>query len=325
MGINHGEHGRLFTIMMAVAVAVASTEVAAVNKSCDAPFSDSKSEEHYDVCTEQKGEAKKNHDDCEENGMKERPIWWDYDIDQLFEDYFDCGSILYGYDVSDSLNDLDDDRAVPKSNDVVSEAQLQNLNDQWKIMREKYENEVNLVPLNPDGATSAIVVPNRIGDAGRNKGRGVFATESIPKDALIIDLDNGNTGIFKVGHSWREFAVSLTREMACNFIEWSWVQTLVATPTMIRDDDVRNGLTLFISFDVSNLMNNADWDDVDANVRCGSPPKHMGEQRGPCRFHYYAARDITAGEELLLHYGDFEDVSQQGWVEIGLSRNSSAI
>jgi SET domain-containing protein len=45
----------------------------------------------------------------------------------------------------------------------------------------------------------------------------------------------------------------------------------------------------------------------------------MGEEWGPCRFHYYAARDITAGEELLLHYADFEDVSQQGWVEIGLS------
>ena len=85
------------------------------------------------------------------------------------------------------------------------------------------------------------------------------------------------------------------------------------------DCDVRNGLTVFISFDESNLMNNAAWDGVDANVRCGSPPKHMGEEWGPCRFHYYAARDITAGEELLLHYADFEDVSQQGWVEIGLS------
>lgn len=284
-------------------IAVASTEVAAVNKSCDTQSLDSKSDEQ--ICIEQK-----SHDNYVENGMKELPIWWDYDIDELFEDYFDCGSILYGYDVSDNLNDLDDDR-----DDVVSEAQLQNLKDQWKIMREKYENEVNLVPLNPDGATSAIVVPNRIGDAGRNKGRGVFATESIPKDALIIDLDNGNTGIFKVGHSWREFAASLPREMACNFIEWSWVQTLVVTPTM----KVRNGLTIFISFDESNLMNNADWDDVDANVRCGSPPKHMGEEWGPCRFHYYAARDITAGEEMLLNYGDFEDVSQQGWVEIGLS------
>ena len=309
----------MMVVIPLIMLVMASTVALGDDKLCDTQSLDSESDEHF--CIEQKGEAE-NHDNYDENGT-EHPIWWDCDIDQLFEDYFDCGSILYGYDVGDDLNDLDD-RAGTKTSaesvdDVVSEAQLENLKDQWQIMREKYVNEVNLVPLNPDGVTSAIIVPSRIGDAGQNKGRGVFATESIPKDALIIDLDNGSTGIFKVGHSWREFAVSLPREMACNYIEWSWIQTLVTTPTMIREeDDVRNGLTIFISFDESNLMNNAAWDDVDANVRCGSPPKHVGEEWGPCRFHYFAARDITAGEELLLRYGDFEDVSQQGWVEIGL-------
>ena len=306
----------MMVVLLLIVLVMASTVALGDDKSS----LDSKSEEH--ICKEQKDDAENDHDTTETDRTKELPIWWDYDIDQLFEDYFDCGSILYGYDVDDNLNDLDD-KDVPKRNkaaesdNVVSDAQLQTLKDQWKMMREKYIHEVNLVPLNPDAATtSAIVVPSRIGDAGRNKGRGVFATESIPKDALIIDLDNGNTGIFKLGHSWREFAATLPREMACNFIEWSWVQTLMETPTI---DDVRNGLTVFISFDESNLMNNAAWDGVDANVRCGSPPKHMGEEWGPCRFHYYAARDITAGEELLLHYADFEDVSQQGWVEIGLS------
>jgi hypothetical protein len=65
-------------------------------------------------------------------------------------------------------------------------------------------------------------------------------------------------------------------------------------------------------------MNSADWDDVEANVRCGFPPKHEGDDWGPCRFHYHATRDIAAGEELLLNYGDFEEISQQGWVDIGL-------
>jgi hypothetical protein len=85
-----------------------------------------------------------------------------------------------------------------------------------------------------------------------------------------------------------------------------------------NDDDIRNGLSIFIAFDESNLMNSADWDDVEANVRCGSPPKHEGDDWGYCRFWYHATRDIAAGEELLLNYGDFEEISQHGWVDIGL-------
>jgi hypothetical protein len=258
-----------------------------------------------------------------ENEMTVRPTWWDYNIDQLFQDYFDCGSIIYGYNVGESGDDPDDDDSDEGAEekkrtehfDFVSEVQLQNLRGQWALLREKYLREVNLVPIREDGVP-AIVVPSRIGDAGRSKGRGVFATEPIPKDTLIIELINGSTGIFKVGHKWREFAVSLPREIACNFIEWSWVQTL--SPTSELDDDIRNGLTIFIAFDESNLMNNAQWDGVEANVRCGSPPKYEGGERGPCRFHYYAARDISAGEELLLRYSEFEEVSQQGWIDIGL-------
>ncbi len=274
-----------------------------------------------------------------EDEIREPPTWWDNDIDELFEDYFDCGSVIYGYeDFEHNLDERAEKGKHTKNSDVVSEAQLQILSHQWEILREKYVREVNLVPIlhevEIDAATgavdgkgefeehprthggSSIVVPIRIGDAGPTKGRGVFATSPIPKGTLILNLDNGSTGVFKVGHSWREFAVSLPREVACNFIEWSWVQTL--PPPSEIDDDIRNGLSIFIAFDESNLMNNADWDGVEPNIRCGSPPKHEGGDWGPCRFHYYASRDIVAGEELLLHYGDFEEISQQGWVDIGL-------
>jgi len=285
------------------------------------------------------------------------PIWWNYSIDQLFEDYFACAEITYGYgDDEDDSEDVseddsgDDDYVHPNLQqhneentevddvDVVSEAQLHKIRQQWSDIREKYIKEVNLVPIvhkeiidtgNDDGESeaelnirqtsrgvSAIVVPIRIGDAGAKKGRGVFATEPIRKGTLVGNMDNGSTGIFKVGHSWREFAVSLPRETACNFIEWSWVQTV--PPIDAMDDDIRNGLTIFIAFDESNLMNAADWDGVEANVRCGSPPKHDDDEWCPCRFHYYAVRDIAAGEELLINYGDFEDVYQQGWRDIGL-------
>jgi hypothetical protein len=274
-----------------------------------------------------------------EDEILEPPSWWDYDINELFEDYFDCASVIYGYeeDFEHNLVERAEKRKHTK-NSNVAETQLQILSHQWEILREKYAREVNLVPILHEveinaatGAVdvkrefegrsrthgvSAIVVPIRIGDAGPTKGRGVFATSPIPKGTLIVNLDNGSTGVFKVGHSWREFAVSLPREVACNFIEWSWVQTL--PPPSEIDDDIRNGLSIFIAFDESSLMNNADWDGVEPNIRCGSPPKHEGGDWGPCRFHYYASRDIAAGEELLLYYGDFEEISQQGWVDIGL-------
>ncbi len=275
----------------------------------------------------------------------EHPIWWNYSADQLF-DYFECAEIIYGYgygeDYSedDSEDDSGDDDYVHEENtevdDVVSEAQLHKIHQQWSDIREKYIKEVNLVPIvheeiidtgSEEGESekelnirqtsrgvSAIVVPTRIGDAGPKKGRGLFATEPMRKGTLVSNKDNGSTGIFKVGHSWREFAVSLPRETACKFIEWSWVQTVPPLDEM--DDDIRNGLTIFFASDESSLMNGADWDEVEANVRCGSPPKHDGDEWGPCRFHYYAVRDIAVGEELLINYGDFEDVDL--WTEFGL-------
>jgi len=302
-----------------------------------------------------------------------RPTWWNYNIDELFEDHFNCGEVVYGYtdedlyydsDDDDSDDDDDDDfhddddhehiandrthgfqkhkheKKYDPESDPLSDFQMQKIRLQWAMIREKYVREINLVPViyhEPDSPTindedsissesqkvkrlghgvSAMVVPSRVGDAGPGKGRGVYATEPISKGTLVVDLDNGSTGIFKVGHSWREFAVSLPKETACNFIEWSWVQTI--PPENDDDDDIRNGLTIFIAFDESNLMNSADWDGVEANVRCGRPPEHDEAERGPCRFHYYAARDIAAGEELLINYGEFEDLDQQGWTDIGL-------
>lgn len=241
-----------------------------------------------------------------------------YLVDELFSDHFDCASILPGYADDDDTfydDDDDDDSYTKQHSDVASEEQQQKLREQWAIMSEKYKREVNLVPI--EKGKSQFLVPINIGDAGPTKGRGVFATEPIPKDTMVADLLNGSTGIFKDAHSWRSFAVSLpTKELSCNFIEWCWIQKV--PPEDANDNNVRNGLTVFIAFDESNLLNSAEWDGIEANVRCGTPPKQEGEERGVCRFHYYAARDIAAGEELLINYAEIEDESQQGWTDIGL-------
>jgi len=118
---------------------------------------------------------------------------------------------------------------------------------------------------------------------------------------------------------------------------FSWVQDM--PPAFEGDNDMRNGLKIFVAFDESNLVNTAEWGDEEANIRCGTPPKSWqaieteydggenipsdensseGDDWGPCRYHHYAIRDIAAGEEILMNYGEIEDVSQQGWVDIGL-------
>lgn len=298
---------------------------------------------HDVVINDEDGDGDRNgYDDQHEyddapNGEEEaskHPIWWNYSIDQLFEDHFNCAAIIYGYNrdgaQADSGNSLEGDYAQGDSNntnqdDAVSEAQLEKIRQQWALLRAKYVKEVHLVPIDihyADGddmsnyGVSSLAVPTIIGDAGPGKGRGVFAKDDIPKGTLVANIDNGSTGIFKEGHSWREFVVSLPEETACNFIEWSWVQTI--TPLNDGDDEIRSGLTIFASFDESNLMNAADWDGVEANVSCGNPSMQGGDGQGQCRFQYYATRDIDAGEELLINYAEFEDSSQKGWADIGL-------
>lgn len=252
------------------------------------------------------------------------PIWWDYSIDELFTDLFNCGEILY--DVTPA---------------PVTEKDIERLFLQFDEIRNKYAKEVNLLPIQqptPDNRFSIMVVPTEIKDAG-GKGRGVFAAERIEKGSLVLSLNAGNVGIFKDGATWRSFAATLPRETACNFIEWSWVQEI--TPEKGKDD-IREGLTIFVAFDESNLLNGASEEvegegwvgGEEANIRCGTPlhsehySTNMNEGRdanedeeerwGPCRFDYYATRDIEAGEELLLNYGEFEDEDQHQWTDIGL-------
>lgn len=247
------------------------------------------------------------------------PIWWDYSIDDLFEILFNCGEILY--DVTPA---------------PVTEKDIDKLQQQFDEIRNKYAKEVNLLPIQqptPENRFSTMVVPTEIKDAGI-KGRGVFATERIEKGSLVMSLNAGNMGIFKDGATWRSFAATLPRETACNFIEWSWVQEI--TPEK-GNNDIREGLTIFVAFDESSLLNAGSWDwggGEEANIRCGTPfhseqysinmneggdaNENEEEKWGPCRFDYYATRDIEAGEELLLNYGDFEDEDQHQWTDIGL-------
>ncbi|KAL7497092.1 hypothetical protein ACHAWT_007452 [Skeletonema menzelii] len=238
---------------------------------------------------------------CIENDL---PTWWDYSIDDLFEKLFNCGETLYG------------DTQVP-----VTEKDIEKVQQKFNELRDKYAEEVNLWPIQqptPENSASLMTVTSvEIKDAGK-KGKGIFATERIKKGSLVMSLNAGNVGVFKEGVTWRKFVATLPRETACNFIEWCWIQEIM--PETENESDIRTGLTIFCAFDESNLMNTAGWEDgEEANIRCGDYSIENEEERwGPCRFDYYATKDIEAGEELLMNYSEFEDEDQHQWTDIGL-------
>lgn len=213
-------------------------------------------------------------------------------IGDIFMDWLNCGDILYGY-----AEDDDDEE------DKVTPLPLYKIREHWHIMREKYIREVNLVPLD----NTQILIPVRVGDAGPDKGRGVFATQDVKKYTLVHDTTNA--AIFKDAHTWRNFVLSLPRDAACNFIEWCWVWNRPLQDESDEEDESGEKIIVHCAFDESSLLNAGDWNEISqTNVRCGSPPnKQEGEDWGPCRFHFYADRDIAAGEELLINYSDFEE------------------
>lgn len=230
--------------------------------------------------------------------------------------------IIYGYDGKVAAEGDEDDEE--NYNRAWAE-HVRRIREQLSKIREKYdrENINNDAPIKGGSRPSSMLIPFEVGDAGDEKGRGIFAKEGVQNGQLVIDLDNGSVGYFKNGHEWRKFTVELPREVACNFIEWSWVQDMPR-----KDDgdegeindvtDARDGLTIFVAYDESNLINSAEWGHEEANVACGSPPVNDDDDRGPCRYKFYATRDIKPGEELLINYSEFEKTDQTGWEDIGL-------
>ena len=194
-------------------------------------------------------------------------------------------------------------------------------------LRIKYQKEVHTVPVaNKANAKSVFKVPVLIGDAGI-KGRGIYAKEDIPKGTLVLDMDSDNVGIFKDAMQWRQFTYSAgveNAELSCNFMEWCWLQNIEKEED--DADDIRYGWTVFIAFDESGLINNAEWGEEEPNIRCGTLLEEDGvtETWSNCRYKYHALRDIQAGDEILINYSEFEDPSQIGWDEFGVGTGITA-
>jgi hypothetical protein len=139
------------------------------------------------------------------------------------------------------------------------------------------------------------------------KGRGVFSTSFIQKGTRVWTSHQHQSARFHDGHSYRRFLGAIPEGMACDVLQWAYVQDL-------GTENERN-LTICADLDEGSLINMGEWDgDADSNVGC--IPELADTYAGGCKENLFALRDIQPGEEILVDYRTF--AIQEGWREFGL-------
>ena len=113
------------------------------------------------------------------------------------------------------------------------------------------------------------------------RGRGNFASRNIKKGELIY---NGykNSAFFQEGNSFKRFVALLSKESACDVLEWSFMQDLTNDGNTV----------LCLDMDGGALFND------------GSPHQNM-EYKEKSSLNKYATRDIKKGEEITEIYDEF--------------------
>ena len=128
--------------------------------------------------------------------------------------------------------------------------------------------------------------------SNREKGRGLYAMEDIPKGAVIwsgkhsIHFDSN-------GVDYRKFIASLEPDLICDVLQCSSVQ------------DVSNSNSTQVEKIVVDLDDgcfvNAPWEKSDVESM-GCDPEAAKLYDGGCNMHDFALRDIKAGDEILGFY-----------------------
>ncbi len=130
-------------------------------------------------------------------------------------------------------------------------------------------------------------------------GRGLYASRFIKKGELVHNGDISDV-IFPSTIKWKEYVVSLPRNLACDVTDWHWMQM------KYKGDEYH----MVGAMDISLLMNagGPEWGDVDQKLVNVLPrSKYSGMQ--------YATRDIEMGEEILTDY----DAYYTNWKLVGLA------
>jgi hypothetical protein len=125
------------------------------------------------------------------------------------------------------------------------------------------------------------------------KGRGIFATEDVPRGQGIWS-GAMQRAQFDTGFNCNEFLDSLSDEDACDVLQFSYA--------LILGDDKENKQNARICVELDNgaIMTSIDFvrDPVDA----GCLPEWSDVFRGGCDHDQHALRDIKKGDEILMSY-----------------------
>lgn len=133
------------------------------------------------------------------------------------------------------------------------------------------------------------------------KGRGIFAKQNIAKGSLVFSALDGGHLHFETGDQFRRFLGALTREQSCEVLQCSAVENHGTK------EDPRSGALITADLDYGCFVNS-----------CNTPEEvNAGCIEGrDCINNDYALRDIKAGEEIIMNYGDY--ALTQGWAWFGL-------
>ena len=155
-------------------------------------------------------------------------------------------------------------------------------------------------------------------------GRGVFAGQHIAEGEPVWS-STGVTAYFSSGEQYRRFLLSIPPDLACDALQWCYCEMVDRDQIKRRlrnetenANDVETGrksLAIACDLDEGSFVNMGDTED-DSNIGCTVEFREQYLNGQPCAGNLYALRDILAGEQLLVDYGEF--AVSEGWESFGL-------
>ena len=177
----------------------------------------------------------------------------------------------------------------------------------WMDLRLAYERTVGAEKSTLSSSTSSLqgddgfAVPHRIVQL-EGKGRGIVAAEPIRAGQWI--WTSHKTARFLDAPSYRRFLRSVPVDLACDVLQWAYVQEMGRW--------TKEELLISVDLDDGSYCNGP-ANEADSNTRVA---EEMGCDAMECRFHFFAAGDIAAGEEIICDYSAFAITS--GWAQFDL-------
>ncbi|KAL3931822.1 MAG: hypothetical protein SGBAC_011131 [Bacillariaceae sp.] len=164
---------------------------------------------------------------------------------------------------------------------------------EWHLIRKTYVDTVG-----PEKATiqatngSGFKVQYKVAHSP-GRGRGVFATENIPKGSLLWTTDY--TAWFDQGYQFRQFLAPLPDDVVCDLVKWCYTCVLPDGPTVKH--------WIGCDLDDGSLFNS---NDNAAEYNAGMVDITQLEVYSNLDASMYAMRNILEGEELVTAYDEFD-------------------